>query len=157
MNQLDLQKELDVSRYHSVIIDVRECEQAPGNVRTVTIHQDYSVTIEFDTCEAYLSDSMEGGLRYIGDYSSLSELISDIESYLSLPIGEWINYSRQKYIPRVVAEVDPDLNENWFKKQVYENLIELPKIGGFQVANIYWKHIKKWGEYMPEMLGKEDE
>jgi Uma2 family endonuclease len=49
----EIELAMDVGLDHSIVIDVREVIEAPGNLRTVTIHQGNSVTIEFERCEDY--------------------------------------------------------------------------------------------------------
>jgi hypothetical protein len=54
MHQDEITRYLDVSPAHSITIDVREVDEAPGWVRTV-IHTASSTTIEFLKGSEYLS------------------------------------------------------------------------------------------------------
>lgn len=94
MDANEVRRFLDVSLAHSIIVDAQEIAQAPGNLRTVTLHRENGVTIEFQSCLSHAQGNSEGGgLKYVGEYGSLDELIFDLERYLCKPVTAWSNHT----------------------------------------------------------------
>ncbi len=146
----------DVSLAHSVVVDVLEVAEAPGNLRTITIHDGLDVTIEFETCTAYLESDIEGGgLKYVGHYDTIDDAIADLEDYLGTPVQEWINFTENPYEPTISSEPDPAKNLRYFEDLVRQRRMILPKRGGFELAGIYWRHIELFGEYRKDKLKEE--
>jgi hypothetical protein len=158
MDQDEVQRYLDTSIAHSVTIDVREIAEAPGHLRTITIHAGIQVTIEFQKCSEYIEGDWEGGgLKYVGQYDALEEAVRDLEGYLATPIGKWRNYTRERYEPLMVTEADSTENLAYFENQVRQRSIPLPEHGGFVLAGIHWRHIQRYGEYRPDKLLEEQD
>jgi hypothetical protein len=53
MQRSDIERYLLTARGHSIVVDARELAAVPGVVRTITIHRENRVTIEFDRSLAY--------------------------------------------------------------------------------------------------------
>ena len=158
LTSIEIERLLNVSLAHSVVVDVREIIEAPGHLRTVTIHRGNDVTIEFERCVDYVHGTGEGaGLKYVGHYDTLDELVRAIEAYLGKPVAEWSNYTATLYEPNLIGELDPTANLNHFEDLVRHRGIGLPPGGGFELAGIYWRHIDLYGEYRPDRLGEETE
>jgi hypothetical protein len=158
LNSAEIRRLLDVSLSHSVVVDVREIVEAPGNLRTVTIHQGNDVTIEFERCTDYLYGTGEGGgLKYIGHYEAVDELVRDLEVYLGKPVSAWSNYTESPYEPKVLDETDPAANLKYFEDLVRNRKMDLPSRGNFELAGIYWRHIELFGEFRQDRLGEETE
>jgi hypothetical protein len=156
MNQDEITRYLDVSLVHSITIDVREVDEAPGWLRTVTIYDDYSVDIEFQKCSEYLSGEGEGGwLKYVGNYENLENCVSDLVEFLGMPMSSWLNFTLHVYAPAVVEELDSTKNIEYFESLVRDKRATLPLHGRFRLAGIYWRHIELFGEYRPDRLGEE--
>jgi hypothetical protein len=158
MDHDEIQRYLDVSSAHSVTVDVQEVSEAPGNLRTITIHRDIRVAIEFQKCSEYASADWEGGgLKYVGKYSALLDAVLSLEEFLGRAVREWVNFTREPYEPAVLEEPDPAANLAYFERLVRENNMVLPRGGGFQLAGIYWRHVQRYGTYRPDKLLEEQE
>jgi hypothetical protein len=158
MDYDEIRRYLDVSLAHSISIDVRDVLEAPGNVRTVTIHRDARVTIEFQKSTEYSGGDYEGsGLKYVGKYDSVDDAVRGLEKYLARPMHEWRNYTRDRYDPVVKHESPPAENLAYFEGLVRERKMPLPEGGNFQLAGIYWRHIQRYGEYRQDKLIEEQD
>lgn len=158
MEKDEIRRCLDASVAHSAVVDVREVEEAPGYLRTVTIHDDLAVTIEYQKCADYRSAEIEGGgLKYVGAYEHLDEAIHDLEEFLGSPMTSWRNYLASPYAPSVLEELDPAKNVAWFEAQVRAGTVPLPRAGSFEISGIHWEHVALFGEYRPDRLGEETE
>jgi hypothetical protein len=158
MERDELQRYLDVSIAHSVTVDIEEVGEAPGCLRSITIHRDGRVTIEFQRCGEYLEGDFEGGgLKYVGKYPSIDDAIADLENYLSRPLAAWRNYTCDPHNPLRVAEPDPEANTAYFEGLVRNGAMRLPHGGDFQLAGIYWRHIQRYGEYRRDKLQEEQD
>ena len=151
MNKEELQRYLNLSSGHSVVVHVQEIEEAPGNVRIITIHRGNEVTIEFQICRTYLEDPMEKGAVFAAKYESMDELIADLEKYLGLKIAKWSNFTREPFIPQILDEPDPDKNDKWFHEVVRNKKLKLPSRRKYKPTSIYWQHIVKYGEFKPDI------
>jgi hypothetical protein len=158
MDYDEVRRYCDASLAHSITIDVREVAEAAGNLRTVTIHDDHSVTIEFQRCADYVQPDPEGGgLKYVGKYESLEAAVLDLEEYLEKAVVAWSNFTSTPYEPRVLDEPDPQANVAYFESLVRARAMRLPVRGAFEIAGIYWRHVALWGEYRRDRLGEETE
>jgi hypothetical protein len=162
MEDREIERYLYASMAHSITVDVQELPDAPGNLRTVTIHQDHHVTIEYQTCRQYAHPDWEnhldwegGLLKYIGQYDSLEDVIRDLENFLGKPWREWTNFTTMPYEPRILDDPDPTANLRYFEGLVRERNVKLPAYGRFRFADIYWRHIELFGEYRPDRLDEE--
>jgi hypothetical protein len=158
MDRDEIFRYLHASLAHSITVDVMEVSEAPGNVRTITIHNDDRVTIEFQKSQEYVEGGDEsGGLKYYAPYPELEEAIQDLEEYLGRPVEEWGNFTSQRYEPMVLEEPDPAANFRYFEDLVRRKLIKLPRLGKYELAGIHWRHIALYGEYRPDKLREEAE
>lgn len=156
MDANEVRRYLDVSLGHAIVVDVQEVVDAPGNLRTITIHRGNGVTIEFQSCADYVQGNDEGGgLKYVGEYGTLDELILDLEAYLGKAVTDWSNYTLNPYEPKMVDDAEPAATLKHFEDLVRRRLTALPAHGGFELAGIYWRHIDLFGEYRPDLLGEE--
>ena len=136
-NSAGIERLLDVSLVHAVVVDVREVAEAPGNLRIVTIHNDGDVTIGFETCADYVGGTDEGaGLRYVGHYESFDNLVRDLEVYLNSPVSAWGNYTATPYEPKNVEEPDPAANLKYFEELVRHRIMKLPVGGEFELTGM---------------------
>ncbi len=157
LNSTEIERLLNVSLVHSVEVDVREVNEAPGNLRTVTIYEDH-VTIEFETCVDYVHGTGEGyGLKYTGQYETFDECIRSLEDYLGKRMSEWSNYTETPYEPKILDQPDPAANQRYFEGLVRDRKMRLPTGGDFHLAGIYWRHLELFGEYRPDRLEEEQE
>lgn len=158
MDHDELRRYLDVSLAHSAVVDVREIPEAPGYLRTITVHNDYGVTIEFETCLQYVQGDWEGGiLKYIGRYDTLEDVINDLEQYLGKPITAWQNYTRDPYEPKKLDEPDYESCKKYFEELVRSRRMDLPPRGDFRHAYAEWRHIEQYGEFRPDMIFEEQD
>jgi hypothetical protein len=158
MDYDELRRYLDVSLAHSVVVDVRELSEAPGYLRTITVHQDGRVTIEFPPAREYAQGDFEGGgLKYVGQYETLDELIEVLEEYLGSPVGKWRNFTAAPYEPHTLDEPDSAANIRYFEDLVRTRSVALPSRGHFTLTGIHWRHIELYGEYRADKLGEETE
>lgn len=158
MDRDEVRRYLDVSLVHSIVIDVQEVPEAPGTLRSIMIHEDQDVTIEYQTCAEYVTgDSEGGGLKYIGHYDAMDELVEDIEEYLGKPIEQWHNFTATPFEPEILSEPNPEQNLRYFEDLVRDRRLSLPRRGEFEVAGIHWRHIELFGEYRPDKLMEEME
>jgi len=158
MDYEELKRYVEVSIAHSITVDVRAVPDAPGNVRTTTIHSDYRVTIEFQKCSEYVSGDFEGGgLKYVGQYETLDDAVRALEKYLASPVRQWRNYTRERFEPVLLAEPDSAANLAYFERIVRERRISLPGRGRFRLAGVHWRHVERYGEYRGDKLIEEQE
>jgi len=158
MQRADIERYLHARLGHSVIVDVREVEDAPGNVRTVTIHRDYKVTIEYETSKSYAEGESEGGgLKYIGQYLSLDDLIVDLEEYLEAKMQQWRNFTSEPLSPASLDDPDSVKSQQYFEDLVRRRAVPLPRGVSYKLAGVYWRHISKYGEYRQDKLLEEQE
>jgi hypothetical protein len=156
MDRSELKQYLDVAAGHSVVVDVREVPGLPGIVRTITVHRDQSVTIEYDRARAYVEGEIEGyGPKLIAKYDALDALVEDLAGFLSMPIEQWRNYSKERFEPAVLDDPDPAQTMTAFEDMVRTRSIPLPEKGRYEFASPYWRHILKYGQYRPDMVFEE--
>lgn len=156
MNFEDIRRTINVGLHHSIEVDAREVAEAPGTLKTVTIHRPSSASIEFERCEDYARGEGEGaGLKYVAQYSTLEDLVRDLEEYLESPMESWRNYSLQPLVPECLQEPDYDSNMKFFESLVRDKKMHLPPGASYELAGIYWRHIDMYGEYRPDKLGEE--
>jgi len=149
---------LYASLAHSITVDVVEIEEASGTLRTVTIRNDLSVTIEFPPALEYVTGDFEGGgLKYRAIYDRLEDIVDDLQDFLGKPIAEWRNFTESPYEPSVVEAPDPMKNLAFFEDQVRTGKVRLPRKGRYRLAGIHWRHIELYGEYRQDKLGEETE
>lgn len=153
----ELRRYLDVSLWHSVVVDVRELPEAPGFLRTVTVRQGYRVTIVYEKCSEYIDGTGEGWIKYIGKYNALEVLVEDLAQYIGKPIAEWQNYTRDPYEPKVLDEPDHAANMNYFEDMVRSRRMALPPRGDFKHAYVEWRHIERYGEFRQDKLAEEQD
>jgi hypothetical protein len=158
MDTQEIQRLLDVSVAHSVVVDVRECPEAPGNLRIVTIYQDYGVCIEFDRTQAYVDGDIEGsGPKYIAKYEDLDSLVSDLEGYLGMPVGSWTNFTAMPYVPNVGEAFDFAKSLTYFEDIVRRGAVQLPQGARYRQAVPYFRHIAKYGAFRKDKVFEEQE
>jgi hypothetical protein len=106
MDRSELKQYLDVVAGHSIVVDVRGV--LPGIVRAITVHREQSVTIEYDRARAYVEGETEGyGPKLIAKYDALDALVEDLAGFLSMPIEQWRNYSKERFEPSVLDDPIP--------------------------------------------------
>lgn len=163
MDREEIDRCLDVSSNHSVTVDVRDVDEAPGFVRTVTMHRDrasqhgVSITIEYPPATEYIAGDFEGGgLRFMAEYAHRDDAIRDLEEFLRMDISSWKNFVHQPHTPAVIEEA-PFTPENTahFEAMVRERAVVLPRSTRFAVGGMYWEHIALWGEFRQDWIGEE--
>jgi hypothetical protein len=158
MDKAQIEQYLNVGRGHSVVIDARELEDVPGNMRKVTIHRGNRVTIEYDKARAYAEgDSEGGGLKYVAEYPEMDVLLADLEEYLGSMIEEWSNFTESPLVPTTLDDPDPVKSLRYFEDLVRRSAVPLPQRGTYELAGVYWRHIAKYGEYREDKLLEEQE
>jgi len=158
MDKNEIERHLDVSPAHSIIVDVAVVDGAPRFLRTVTIHQGNSVTIEFEKARGYFGGNSEGGwLKYIAQYHDLDELTQDLEEFLGKPVMRWSNFTAEPYSPVVQEDPDPAASLKFFEDAVRHDAIKLPRRAKYQIASPYWRHIVKYGEFREDKIWEEQE
>jgi hypothetical protein len=87
MDRAEIERYLAAALGHSIMIDVRELPEFPGLVRTVLVHEDFHVTIEFPTARGYVDfdDEPTCSPKYLSAYRNLDDLIADLEPFLGVP------------------------------------------------------------------------
>ena len=157
MDLAEIQRYLSASRGHSVCVHVCEVPEAPGYLRTVMIHDDLAVTIEYDDCKTYVEQDCEGGgLKYVGKYDTLSKLVEDLELWLGLPVDRWTNHTAEPFSPAHLDNAEPEANQKFFEDLVRSNSVSLPS-GRYEIAGIYWQQIARHGDYSLERAFEEQE
>jgi hypothetical protein len=154
----EIERYIHASVAHSITVDVCDWTPAPGYVRTVTLHRNNRVTIEFQRAHEYLNRDWEGsGLRYVGQYADLDALVHYLQEFFGRPVGEWRNYTAQPFTPGVLDELDPASNMAYFENAVRCRLMRLPGGGAFTPAGVYWRHIQEYGVFRPDKLAEDTE
>lgn len=125
----DLLRELAVSSEHAVCIDVRNLNDAPGYVRTTTLHAGNQVTIEFDVWGLD-----EGGLYFRAAFATLEAAVKCVEVYVGRPLGEW---GQAEYPPRP-AETGTAESHRQFRELLALGGPALPAGGEFRTHSDYW-------------------
>ena len=158
MNRTEIERYLEVGRGHSLVVDVREVAEVPGNLRTVTIHRGNRVTIEYERSRAYVDgDSEGGGLKYVGEYANLDELLTDLEAYLGAKAEQWSNFTESPLVPKILDDPDPVKSLGYFEDLVRRGAVPLPAGRRYELAGVYWRHIAKYGEYREDKLLEKQE
>ena len=157
MDKAEIERYLFAGVRHSVVVDARELPAVPGVIRTLTIHRGNRVTLEFDSTPNYLTGDSEGwGPKYVARYLSLDVIIGDLEEFLGHSIAAWKNRSADPLTP---SHTDgPGTAAGPFLEDlVRRNAVELPRRATYALANIYWRHISKYGEYREDKLEEEQD
>ena len=158
MDRGEIDQYLSVSLGNSVMVHVAPVAGFEGLLRTVLLHADNTVTVEFINCSVFRDDpSEQGPLKYIGRYPPLDEALADLQVYLGAPMTEWRNYSRIAYDFKDCIEPDFEAQLKKLEEAVLAGTLHAPSKGHWQVADHYWKHIKSFGKFRPEMMGTESE
>jgi hypothetical protein len=158
MDREQIERYLNGGRGHSVVVDARDVEGAPGNVRTVTIHRGNRVTIEYDKASAYVAGDCEnGGLKYVAEYPDLDELLADLEAFLGAKVQRWGNFTKSPLAPTVLDDPEPEKSLRYFEDLVRRRGVPLPTRGNYELAGVYWRHIAKYGEYREDKLLEEQD
>lgn len=155
MTRFDIERYLYAGR--GVVVDVRPVEGAPGHVRTVTLHRALRVTIEYQRSREYVdNDSEGGGPKYTATYASLDELLRDLEHFLGTPMEAWQNFSSNPFVPPVLEDPDPGKSLGFFEELVRNARVPLPSGALFEPADLYFRHVAKYGRYRPDLLEEEE-
>jgi hypothetical protein len=158
MDRAEIERHLHAGRGHSVVVDAREVDEAPGNVRLVTIHRGNRVSIEYDQARAYVEGDFEGGgLKYVAQYGSLDELLSDLEDFLGAKVEAWTNYTAAPLVPKTLDDPDGLASRAMFEDLVRRSAVPLPPRGKYELAGIHWRHVARYGEYRPDKAFEEQE
>jgi len=123
----------------SVCIDRRLMPEFPGYVRSITIHSQTRVVIEFE-----LHNTDEGGAYFWGEFSDLSHAVRSLEEYLGSPISEWTNHTKTGTYPDLPGSVDIALGHEALASAISLSSLALPKDGNFTLqSDTYWSHFEK--------------
>lgn len=125
----DLLRELSVGSEHAVCIDVRNLSDAPGYVRTTTLHEGSQVAIEFDVWGLD-----EGGLYFRADFATLEAAVKCVEDYIGRQLGEW----GQSEYPARPAETGTAESHHQFRELLACGGPALPASGEFRAHSDYW-------------------
>lgn len=156
MTRDDIRRILLLGDPKAVVVSVSDVTEAPGNVRTVTIRKVSRVEIEFESARQYLEGSWEGGIKLVGHYETLDATIDDLIDFLG-PLSSWTNHTHQKFQPLRLDEPDADSNAAWFERAVREGLFETPRGTSYEFSDPYWRQIRDFGHFRPELLLAADE
>lgn len=159
MQEGEIVRYLAVAHGHSIVVDVRRVEGVPGVLRAITIHQDNTVTIEFDRAVAYAEGDSEGwGPKYIGRYDGLPKLIDSLERYLGCPAASWANYTATPFVVEEVDEAfDAEAAHAHFVELIRGRQLQLPEGASYCFGDAYWDHIERFGEYREELAFEDQE
>ncbi len=53
-------------------------------------------------------------------------MIHDLENYTNTKMKNWKNFNNEDYIPKILSESNPDINNKWFHYSIYNNTLRLP-------------------------------
>ncbi len=120
----------------SVIIDRVTVVGCPGHVRTVTLHPDHRVNIEF---EVWGVD--EGGLYFWARFPDREAAVAHLQGYLGRALGDW-RPGECLYPPR--PTVDSDEAHRLFTQALREQRVPLPDPTLFGLSNGDW-----WRQHLP--------
>jgi hypothetical protein len=80
----------------------------------------------------------------------------DLEDFLGETIATWRNYTAEPLIPST-PDGPGQVARQYFEDLVRRAAVELPRKGGFRLANAYWRHISKYGEFREDKIFEEQE
>lgn len=157
MDKAEIERYLFAGRGHSVVVDAREVTAAPGVIRTLTVHRGNRVTLEFDSTPNYITGDIEGwGPKYVARYLSLNAIIDDLEEFLGHSVAAWTNRTAEPLTPSYTDAPDTAAQQ-YLEDLVRRHAVELPRRATYALANIYWRHISKYGEYREDKLEEEQD
>ena len=121
----------------SVCVDIQNCSQYVGWVRTVTLRPPASVTVEYETWGIH-----EGGMCFTGHYHTLDDAITALEQFFQRPLSTWSNCTKTGEYPE-----EPLPTELHGTAQLVSDLqaerVPLPGGGAFTLAsNTYWSSLQ---------------
>ena len=148
---------------HCVDVDVQEVKEAPGYIRKVTIypdglHQDYSVSIAYEHSKIYIEQDIEGAeLKYVAQYPNQETLLEDLEDFLGKPIDQWTNYTLAPIVPVTLEPPSPQESLAYLESIVRNGSVPLPRFANYEIASLYFQHIKQYGEFRPDLMVHQDD
>jgi len=130
----ELARFLSVGRTHSCCVDIRGVLEAPGYVRTTTLHDGNRVNIEFDDW-----GMDEGGLYFWAKFETLDKMVRCVEEYLERPLLDWSNlsFSSEDYPARPPETGTPE-SRRQFLELLENGGPTMPACGDFQTQSTYW-------------------
>ena len=148
MDREELDRYLAAAMGHSIMVSVTEPPDLPGFVRTVLVHQDLHVTIEWDVAHLYVDGNPEGpfGPKATGRHATIEDLIATLEAYLDQPFSAWRNFTRDPLVPTSTADWEP--SHTHLEELVRTDRLPLPPS---YTLDTHWRHIKQYGRYRPDV------
>jgi hypothetical protein len=128
----ELVRSLSVGLTHSCCVDIRHVPEAPGYVRTTTLHDGNRVNIEFDVWGMH-----EGGLYFWAKFETLDQIVSCIEDYLETPISDWRAVGPDDYPTRPLETGTPESHRR-FRELLESGGPAMPACGDFRTQSTHW-------------------
>jgi len=132
MTSEELERALSVGSTHSCCVDIRNLPEAPGYVRTTTLHDGNRLNIEFDVW-----GMDEGGLYFWAGFDMLEQMVCCVEDYLERPIADWQQLGPEDYPPRPAETGTPESHQQ-FRTLLESGGPSLPDRGDFHTKDSYW-------------------
>ena len=128
----ELERCLSLGLDHACVVDVQLVPEAPGYVRTVSVHAGRRVNIEFDVW-----GMDEGGLYYWASFESLGAVVACLEPYLGRPLAKWRCLGPETY-PERRPETGTEQGHRRFEELLGRGGPPLPAHGEFRTQSTYW-------------------
>ncbi|GGJ23511.1 hypothetical protein [Deinococcus roseus] len=113
----EIKSHLLVGASNKVTIDVSVMPEVPSDVREVSLYKGNTARIFF---RPYGLD--EKNVMFSKDYSSLEEMVQEMEAYLGLPISDWENFSRTGRYPDRSEQAAPVMDFGTYR-QLMQSLV----------------------------------
>jgi hypothetical protein len=137
MDQIEIDKYLQVGSNRSICVDRRVLHRYPGLVRDVRLKGVADVLVEINS-HGY----DEGGLIIRLVYTNIAEAISALEDYLEKPLSEWENVTKTDSYPHAIPNANLQLSGVLLKEDLKKWQLDLPKNWlSREVAQGYWRDV----------------
>ena len=146
MDIKELENYIEIGKWASICVDIKELPEYPNFVRTVVFYRNNRVCVEF---YPLIFDVHDATIDYCGEFSSLADAVNSIETFLGNPIEEWTNYNKNGEFPIYVdeqsaLEVSRDIYER-LMKDACDRKIVLPQKGNFRLnLKVHFQNRKQY-------------
>ena len=131
MTPEDVARALAVGPSHSYVVEIHGLVEAPGYVRTTSLHEGNRACVAF---EPWGMD--EGGLYFWASFPSVDAMVICIESFLNSPITRWPALA--EYPERPMASAEAAI-AGPFIDLLRLGRLPIPHCGGFEArGSSYW-------------------
>lgn len=146
----EIKNHIELGKWASVCVDLRELSEYPNYARAVVFYRNNRICVEF---YPLVFDVHNATIDYCCEFGSLEDAVDSVEEFLEKPVEDWTNYNKKGAFPIYIDEQ----SEREISPEVYERLmrdacdrkINLPLKGNFRLNwKIHFQSRKQYEEFL---------